>query len=724
MSQQKNSQKPQKSMRNNTNSTNKLSTTRKRSYSLSSSSSESPSLSTVLKNPQQIFSNSSSAASSSDSSYSILSNDVKKKRVLSIPSATLATKRPTVNKSGSNTDSSSESNTSPFQLSALSSSSSSTGSFLTTPKNNNIVSSPTKLTAQRSVPAFLNKLYNMVDDITTNDLIRWSENDNSFIVEKHEEFAKTVLPRFYKHNTFASFVRQLNMYDFHKVPHLQQGVLIAESEHEIWEFSNPNFQRGRPDLLIFATRKRNRDRDIVNDIANDSVNVMHFVQDIATLKQQQTNLGNELKDLHRDNEILWQETLNAREKYQRHQNTIEKILQFLTSIFSNNNLAISMNNAELLPKGLIEEAASLAGTSTSKLMNSNGADAINSPTIPTSTLTDILSSVLQLHNDNNTHNMRSPNFSNKNSNFQQKIGDDTTDSYNNFTQRQYPHSNSNITPSPPPESTPLSFYATDSSQQQTHDMHTNKTRPNLVDFSKTLNTATQSAQTIAQDIDMLQVNIESLANNLSIDPSQFDDENLEHYFPSQNDCHNYNMFNNTPFHSTIDKPVIATNNTVFNFATTYQQANSALPHPQSQRRQRRPLQAQVRSTLVNPLSIATTATPIATTTTTTSSSPPPPPSLQQPSEASTFAIMQQDFTNHAIPLMKSSEMTHNEYKHHQPFMTTTIPSTSFIPNTVGVEFVSMGANQRIPTRANILPDHYSTTNKESDMPEIVNSGMR
>lgn len=161
-----------------------------------------------------------------------------------------------------------------------------------------------------------------------------------FLVEKHEEFAKTVLPRFYKHNTFASFVRQLNMYDFHKVPHIQQGVLIAENEHDLWEFSNPNFQRGRPDLLILVTRKRNRDRDTAD---NENVNVATLLQSLNMLKKHQSTISNDLKDLHRDNEILWQETLTAREKYQKHQEAIEKILQFLTAIFSNDNPAITMS---------------------------------------------------------------------------------------------------------------------------------------------------------------------------------------------------------------------------------------------------------------------------------------------------------------------------------------------------------------------------------------------
>ncbi|OAD06780.1 heat shock factor-type transcription factor, partial [Mucor lusitanicus CBS 277.49] len=185
------------------------------------------------------------------------------------------------------------------------------------------------------VPAFLHKLYNMVGDPSTDPFIRWSVDGNSFLVEGHEEFARLILPRFYKHNTFASFVRQLNMYDFHKVPHLQQGVLLTCNNNpnvEIWEFSSPNFQRSRPDLLILVTRKRNRDRQEGNA---DPVNLGALVKEISAIKKHQTNITADLRNLHRDNEIIWQETLAAREKHQKHQQVISKILQFLTAVFSN-----------------------------------------------------------------------------------------------------------------------------------------------------------------------------------------------------------------------------------------------------------------------------------------------------------------------------------------------------------------------------------------------------
>ncbi|KAG1084582.1 hypothetical protein G6F42_021727 [Rhizopus arrhizus] len=447
---------------------------RKRSHSSSSSTSSSGSPST------NIFSTASSSDSGSSTMAPIKSTPTKKKRNVS-----------TLN--GSSTDSSSaESGTSSTPMPSKASSLSSFASP-------SII--PPRLTAQRSVPAFLNKLYNMVEDLSTTDLIRWSNDGTSFIVEKHEEFAKTVLPRFYKHNTFASFVRQLNMYDFHKVPHLQQGVLIAEAEHEIWEFSNPHFQRGRPDLLVLVTRKRNRDRDAID---SETVTLSTLAQDLDALKKHQSTIGTELNDLHRDNEILWQETLNAREKYQRHQEAIEKILQFLTAIFANDNLAISANNADLFPKGLIEEAASLAGMTT-KLDDATKSAAPLPNLLASSALSNILSSVLRLYSNNSQPNSELP----------QSMA-------SNHRSRQ-PHqqqaSSSTAKESSSMSSSSDSFYPQSPRENKEDDAP-----PSLVDFSKTLNTATRSAQNITQDIDMLQVNIESLANNLGIDPSQFDDD--------------------------------------------------------------------------------------------------------------------------------------------------------------------------------------------------------
>ncbi|KAG1277626.1 hypothetical protein G6F62_010899 [Rhizopus arrhizus] len=179
----------------------------------------------------------------------------------------------------------------------------------------------------------------MVNDPTTDRLIRWSKEGNSFLVENHEEFAKLVLPRFYKHNTFASFVRQLNMYDFHKMPHIRQDV----NPSEIWEFSNPHFQQNRSDLLVLVTRKRNRDRD---ETDGEKVNLGTLLKEITSIKKHQNNITADLSNLRRDNELIWKETLAAREKHQRHEQVISKILQFLTIVFSNDHSADAIHSSQ------------------------------------------------------------------------------------------------------------------------------------------------------------------------------------------------------------------------------------------------------------------------------------------------------------------------------------------------------------------------------------------
>ncbi|KAF9141532.1 stress-responsive transcription factor hsf1 [Mortierella sp. GBA39] len=187
-------------------------------------------------------------------------------------------------------------------------------------------------TARGNVAAFLTKLYNMVGDEASNNLIKWSDDGHSFIVVKHVEFAKEVLPKFFKHNNFSSFVRQLNMYGFHKVPHLQQGVLLPDADSEQWEFSNPHFQKNQPDLLCLVSRKKasngNDDKDAL------TMDLGHILSEVTAIKKHQIAISSDLKNIERDHQSLWQESIAARERHQRQQDTIDKILRFLASVFS------------------------------------------------------------------------------------------------------------------------------------------------------------------------------------------------------------------------------------------------------------------------------------------------------------------------------------------------------------------------------------------------------
>eukprot|EP01137_Pigoraptor_chileana_P010497 Opistho-2@60249 len=93
----------------------------------------------------------------------------------------------------------------------------------------------------------------MVDDEKNSFCIGWSNKGQNFLVINAERFSKDVLPLYFKHNNFASFIRQLNMYGFSKVTSVRKGMV--QGPPHAWEFSHQYFRKGHPDLLCHINRK-------------------------------------------------------------------------------------------------------------------------------------------------------------------------------------------------------------------------------------------------------------------------------------------------------------------------------------------------------------------------------------------------------------------------------------------------------------------------------------
>ncbi|WOO79234.1 Heat stress transcription factor B-2a [Vanrija pseudolonga] len=123
----------------------------------------------------------------------------------------------------------------------------------------NFISSGSTMThpPTKTQAAFVGKLYSMLEDekIAKSRLLFWSEDGTSFVCPNPTEFSKDVLPNYFKHNNWQSFVRQLNMYSFNKVSDLYS---TANSDPQAWEFRHPLFRRGEPNLLARIKRKSTR----------------------------------------------------------------------------------------------------------------------------------------------------------------------------------------------------------------------------------------------------------------------------------------------------------------------------------------------------------------------------------------------------------------------------------------------------------------------------------
>ena len=104
-------------------------------------------------------------------------------------------------------------------------------------------------------PNFLLKLYQILENESYKDIIHWTEDGKYFIISNLHDFTEQILPKYYKHNNYSSFIRQLNMYDFHKKK-------SGQNEHV---FHHQNFIKDRKDLLKLIKRKSKKENIPMNN---------------------------------------------------------------------------------------------------------------------------------------------------------------------------------------------------------------------------------------------------------------------------------------------------------------------------------------------------------------------------------------------------------------------------------------------------------------------------
>ncbi|KAH9906058.1 HSF-type DNA-binding-domain-containing protein [Xylariomycetidae sp. FL2044] len=174
---------------------------------------------------------------------------------------------------------------------------------------------------------FVRKLYKMLEDPAYSEVVRWGNEGNSFVVLENEKFTKTILPKHFKHSNFASFVRQLNKYDFHKVRHNEES---GQSPYgtSAWEFKHPEFRVDKKDNLDNIRRKAPAPRKAQNNeehfgVANQQVVVLG--ETLAATQQQVQQLQESYYEIVNANKIFVDEILHL-QKLVRAQNQVSNEL--------------------------------------------------------------------------------------------------------------------------------------------------------------------------------------------------------------------------------------------------------------------------------------------------------------------------------------------------------------------------------------------------------------
>ncbi|XP_008934616.1 PREDICTED: heat shock factor protein 2 [Merops nubicus] len=176
-------------------------------------------------------------------------------------------------------------------------------------------------------------------------MLESSRNGQSFLVLDEQTFAKEILPKYFKHNNMASFVRQLNMYGFRKVVQVDSGFVKLERDGPV-EFQHPYFKQGREDLLEHIKRKVSSSRPEENRIRQEDLS--KIISSAQKVQIKQETIESRFSALKKENESLWREVAELRAKHLQQQQVIRKIVQFIVTLVRNNQLVSLKRKRPLL----------------------------------------------------------------------------------------------------------------------------------------------------------------------------------------------------------------------------------------------------------------------------------------------------------------------------------------------------------------------------------------
>ena len=184
--------------------------------------------------------------------------------------------------------------------------------------------------------SFLSKLHDILSDNNYNNIIHWDNDDKRIIVCDVINLCNVVLPKFYKHRNYSSFVRQLNMYGFHK----SKGIIKDGEGYEHEKFSakstkeeiNQIVRQSKKMKVLANYIKSNQKEDSTNDAdfltnGNEDDVLKYLYEKNEENQRNSLALKKEMEDLRKENSMLNEEIIMFKSVLNSHKLLLEKIIK-------------------------------------------------------------------------------------------------------------------------------------------------------------------------------------------------------------------------------------------------------------------------------------------------------------------------------------------------------------------------------------------------------------
>ena len=210
---------------------------------------------------------------------------------------------------------------------------------------NDIDSKKSGQNEDKSLPRFLQHIWTMLHDSSLSHIISWhSSLNHAFVVHDQNLFCQEILPKFFKHNKFTSFVRQLNMYQFHKLrdekPMTWSHEYLEKNNYSQLQFIQRRISNSSHNLLSHPSINTNYKN--LSKIANENKTQIALLQ--KEIKQIRSDMNVKFDTLRREL-ITKLDTFCAQNQRNRHvPPQIDEVKKEASVIYVDNETHSSSNN--------------------------------------------------------------------------------------------------------------------------------------------------------------------------------------------------------------------------------------------------------------------------------------------------------------------------------------------------------------------------------------------